>query len=104
MITHNIQRYHAPRLTKERKLAEKEDEQRRNIFDRAWHKFFKNSSLQFGEALRIKGTNKIGHIIGTVDYVEEVEWEGYKPKFLEVFIPSTQETILCHPSDLKEIS
>lgn len=29
-----------------------------------------------------------------------VEWSGLKPKFIEVYLMESNETIMCHPSDL----
>lgn len=36
----------------------------------------------------------------TPDQFESVEWDGLKPRFIEVYLNAIQDSVLCHPSDL----
>lgn len=56
-----------------------------------------------GDIVVVKGIlGDYGYVIDVLDFVDfdKVEWDGLKPKFIEVFMHESAESVLCHPADL----
>ena len=55
-----------------------------------------------GEEWYVPDIREKGIIIGMLDQVHEVEWDGLKAKFIEVYFSGKETSYLYHPSDLRK--
>lgn len=70
------------------------------IFDKHFKAWCQNvNAHSMGEDVKVKGDK--GTIIDVVIDFDLIEWDGLKPKFLEVWLYGAQTTQLFHPSELK---
>lgn len=61
------------------------------------------SDWEIGDTVVVKNmVGDYGHVIDVLDLeqFDKVEWDGLKPKFIEVFMVEIMESVMCHPADL----
>lgn len=61
------------------------------------------SDWEIGDTVVVKDMmGDYGHIIDILELeqFDKVEWDGLKPKFIEVFMVEIMASVMCHPADL----
>lgn len=96
MITHSIVLYKEPRAPVGKEMHKE------CIFERTLTRLNENVFYEGGH-YKVKGSKEEGVLIFICSKLDEVEWDGLKVKFLELWFPDTQKTELYHPSDLKAV-
>ncbi len=105
MLVQTIIKYHPPHETAAKpKFRAGSDEHLSHIFLNHLNAALNNSELQLGKSVNIKGRKRSQSravIIHIEENIELVEWTGFKCRFIEVWFPHTEETMLYHPSELE---
>ena len=62
-----------------------------------------SGKYNLGDTYTAKGRKGTGQLVAIMEDLREVEWEGLKVKFLEVWFSHEDFIGLYHPSDLKGV-
>lgn len=106
MITHQILRYiPADRLVHKQRFRSGSPEHRTFIF----FNNLKYAKERFtpGDHVKVDGYPKrksLGQVIDIIEDISDARWDGLKCKLVEVYMYDLNQTVLCHPSELKEAS
>lgn len=108
MLTWEINKYSEPKKIREQKADKPKflagsDDHKQHIFSGTLANALNVKNLEEGSPVYIKrrrGDSGEGIIINVITDFNMVEWDGLRCKFIEVFVYSTQDCILCHPSEL----
>jgi len=104
MITQEINHWTPPAGKKEKsKFVVGTSEHRQWIFYNNLVKAEETGRYILGNKFTAKGRKGTGQIINIVSNFDEVEWEGLKVKFLELWFSHEDFLGFYHPSDLKEV-
>ena len=104
VITHQINVHQPPERKKyaKPKLVIGSDEHKAFIYGKTLGLTLEDKRYQPGEEWAVKGHTGEGVVLDFADFFTS-EWEGLKVKFIEMWMYGENQSILCHPSDLKEI-
>lgn len=100
MLTHEIVRY-KPVKEKKPKFSNGSGQHREFIFQRHLQASLKREDINYGEQFYIKKFKEEGVVINIIDEIKQVEWDGLKPKFIELWFNKLGTSHLFHPNDLR---
>ena len=105
MLTQSIVKYGEPPTTKKKKdkphLVAGSDEHLEHIFSSHLDAVYKNGIIDEGSSVVVRRNGKKGLVVNIERDVKRIEWEGYKCKFVEVWLYADDEMSMFHPSELK---
>jgi hypothetical protein len=100
MLTQTIEKYAPPLQRVKPKFVQGSEAHKHYILRRAVEAVYNTKEYDCGEEWMYKG--KLGCIIGIAETLKEVEWEGMKAKFIELFFFEDNSVELAHFADLKK--
>lgn len=101
MLTFSISPYQHKRKDKP-KFIHGTQEHKDFILHRAINTATESEKFEPGDCYFVHGCKEKGMILAYVFDPKVVEWEGLKPKFLELYFKDENLTRLYHPSDLRK--
>ena len=108
MLTQTIIKYKLPIIvhaeSEKPRFRAGSDEHLDHIFRSHLTSALNKEGLQPGKSIKIrqrKGEHSKGVVLHIEENIELVEWAGFMCKFIEVWIPSDDDTSMFHPSELE---
>lgn len=105
MLTQSISKYtDEPTKSKKRgklHLVAGSDDHLQHIFNSHLDSVFKDGVIEEGSSVVVRRNGKTGIVINIEKEIKNIEWEGYKCKFIEVWLYADDGVFLFHPSELK---
>jgi hypothetical protein len=103
-LTFNIDKYSNIKSNKKDKpkFVSGSLEHKQFILNRALQAAFNTGKYEPGDEYYATGSDELGMIIGIEPELENIEWEGLKAKFIELYFSNLNESYLYHPSDLRK--
>lgn len=99
MITYSI----VSRLRSTEHKGDRESRKSQISNEEIWHRALTGNPFKIGSKVSIRGTKLKGVVVNICRHMEDVQWQGRRPLFLDVKVEGkTNEMYICHPIQLRK--